>query len=147
MSLRVDHSTQNQNQAVGFESKASGRKGPEFSKALTQAHQVQNQELTSFLQRLDIQGQKLAKSHSLQDLIEFKNMVKSFLKTTLGKSRIMQEENIWDFSGQPRIMARVTKIDRALEELGEQVLSSQAEALKILEKINEIKGLIIDLFA
>jgi uncharacterized protein YaaR (DUF327 family) len=44
-------------------------------------------------------------------------------------------------------MARVTKINKALEELGQQVLSSQAEQLKILDKIGEIRGLIIDLFA
>jgi uncharacterized protein YaaR (DUF327 family) len=44
-------------------------------------------------------------------------------------------------------MVRVTKINQALEELGTQVLESQQEALKILAKIDEIKGLILDLFA
>jgi uncharacterized protein YaaR (DUF327 family) len=59
----------------------------------------------------------------------------------------MQEETLWDYRGQPKVMARVTKIDKALEELGEQMLSTQAEPLKILAKIDEIKGLILDLFA
>ena len=146
MSLRVDHSSQNH--TIGLdEPKTAVRKGTDFGKVLAQTHKLQDQELEIFLRRLESQGEKLAKSHALQDLIEFKNMVKDFLKTTLGKSRILQEETFWDFSGQPRAMSRVTKINRALEELGEQVLSSQAESLTILAKINEIKGLIIDLLA
>jgi uncharacterized protein YaaR (DUF327 family) len=44
-------------------------------------------------------------------------------------------------------MARVTKINQVLEELGTQVLESQQEPLKILAKIDEIRGLILDLFA
>jgi Uncharacterized protein conserved in bacteria len=99
-----------------------------------------------FLERLEKQGQKLSENISLENLTEFKTMVKSFLQSTFGKSRNMQEETFWDYRGQPKVMARVTKINKALEELGEQVLSSQSEPLKILEKIHEIKGLIIDLF-
>lgn len=123
------------------------KRGTDFTNILAQTKQLQSQDLQIFLSRLNDQGQKLAQTMSVEDLIDFKNMVKNFLKSTLGKSRTMQEETIWDFRGQPKIMARVTKINQALEELGEQVLTSQAEPLKILAKIDEIKGLIIDLFA
>jgi uncharacterized protein YaaR (DUF327 family) len=146
MSLRVNNS--NQPNAVNIEIQPnSEKKAADFNTILAQTRQLQSQELEVFLKRLNAQGQKLSQTLSVEDLIDFKNMVKSFLKSTLGKSRTMQEETIWDFRGQPKIMARVTKINQALEEFGEQVLSSQAEPLKILAKIDEIKGLIIDLFA
>ncbi|MGI5901751.1 MAG: YaaR family protein [Desulfitobacteriia bacterium] len=147
MSLRVDSSGQT-NTRLNFDPQTpGGKKEANFQKVLGRTEQLQNKELTLFLNRLDAQGKKLAESLSLEDLVTFKNMIQDFLKTTFGKSRVMQEEVFWDFSGQPKTMARVSKIDRALEDLGEQVLSSQAEALKILAKIDEIKGLIIDLFA
>lgn len=146
MSLRVNNS--GQPKALNIEVQPNSEKrGTEFNNILAHTKQLQSQELEIFLKRLNVQGQKLAETLSVHDLVDFKNMVKSFLKSTLGKSRTMQEETIWDFRGQPKIMARVTKIDRALEELGEQILSSQTEPLKILAKIDEIKGLIIDLFA
>jgi len=146
MSLRVDQSGQSRN--ISFEPQsAAEKKEPDFTRILEQTRVLQKRELEYFLQRLDTQGKKLAESMSLEDLFAFKNMVRDFLKTTLGKCRTMQEETVWDYSGQPRVMARVTKIDRALEELGEQVLSSQVEPLKVLAKIDEIRGLIIDLLA
>lgn len=146
MSIRVNNSSQSKSLNLEVQPNIEKR-GTDFTNILAQTKQLQSQDLQIFMNRLSDQGKKLAQSMSVNDLIEFKNMVKNFLKSTLGKSRTMQEETIWDFRGQPKIMARVTKINQALEELGEQVLSSQAEPLKILAKIDEIKGLIIDLFA
>ena len=146
MSFRINNTGQPKPLGIELSSPAE-KKGTDFNHILSHTRQLQSQELELFLSRLETQGKKLSESMSLEDLIAFKNMVKRFLKSTLGQSRSMQEETIWDYRGQPKAMARVTKINRALEELGEQVLSSQAEPLKILAKIDEIKGLIIDLFA
>jgi len=146
MSIRVNHSDQPQSlnlpTAINTDKKQTN-----FSNILAHTEHVQRQELENFLKKLDHQGQKLAETMAVEDLIEFKNLIKRFLKSTLGQSRSMQEESLWDFRGQPKIMARVTRIDRALEELAEQVLSNQKEPLNILAKIDEIKGLIIDLLA
>lgn len=119
----------------------------EFSQTLTQTQKLQQKELEDFLARLNAQGAKLAKSLSLRDLSDFKDMVKGFLRSTLGQSRKLQEESFWDFRGRPKVMARVSKIDQSLEELGRQVLSEQAKPLDILAKIDEIRGLIVDLYA
>lgn len=147
MSIRINT---NKSSNLNFESEApspSAKSRADFQKVLAHTQKVHNQELDSFLRELDLKGKKLAESLTLKDLWEFKKLIKDFLKSTLGQSRHMQEESCWDFRGQPKIMVRVTKINQALEELGTQVLESQQEALKILAKIDEIKGLILDLFA
>lgn len=146
MLLRVNNSEQTKSITIAPQSLTEKRE-TNFNNILSHTRQLESKELQLFLNKLENQGKKLAESLSLQDLVEFKKMVKSFLKSTLGQSRNMQEETFWDYRGQPKVMARVTKINRALEQLGEQVLSSQSEPLKILAKIDEIKGLIIDLLA
>ncbi|MGI6684028.1 MAG: YaaR family protein [Bacillota bacterium] len=148
MSLRINNaksgsplSRESEVQSISAKNKTN------FKSMLTHTQNAYDKELSSFITQIDLKGKKLAESLSLEDLLEFKNMVKNFLKSTLGQSRSMQEESLWDFRGQPKIMARVTKINQALEELGNQVLQTQQEPLKILAKIDEIKGLILDLFA
>jgi uncharacterized protein YaaR (DUF327 family) len=125
---------------------ANEQNGPEFSKALAKIQILQQGELEDFLCRLNTQGEKLAKSLSLQDLSDFKAMIKLFLRSTFGQSRTMQENTFWDYSGRPKILARITKIENNLEDLGRKVLNKQAAPLDILTKINEIRGLIMDLF-
>lgn len=146
MTLKINGTSQKSSYDAGLQP-ASGKKESNFSTILTQSRQLQSQELQVFIQRLDDVGKKLSENKTLENLTEFKNLVKGFLQSTFGKSRNMQEETLWDFRGQPKVMAHVGKINKALEELGQQVLSEQTEPLKILEKIGEIKGLIIDLFA
>lgn len=146
MPLRIDP---NQRLNSGsLESQTAVEKNtPGFNQALGQAQKLQKKEFQDFLNRFDLLGQKLAQSRSLADLAEFKDMIKGFLRSTLGQSRRLQEETHWDFRGRPKVFARVTQIDETLEELGRRVLSEQAKPLDILAKIDEIRGLVVDLFA
>lgn len=118
-----------------------------FGKALTQVEKLQKRDLVDFLTRIDSLGQKLSHSLSLSDLNAFKDLVKGFLRSTFGQSRQLQEETHWDFRGRPKVFARISRINEALEELGRQVLSEQAKPLEVLGKIDEIRGLVVDLFA
>lgn len=118
----------------------------DFSQIMSQTRKLQSQELQDFLTKLEKKGQQLAESFSLRDLSDFKDMVKSFLRSTFGQSRRVSEESFWDFQGRPKVLSRISDIDKALEELGKKVLDTQAEPLEILSQIDEIRGLIIDLF-
>ena len=146
MPMRIDPSQQSKSVAPGpAGTPATGNAG--FGQTLARVQRLQQQDLENFLTSLAAQGQKMVQSMSVADLIDFKQMVKSFLRSTFGHGRQMQEDTIWDYSGRPKVMARITKINKALEELGEQVLKEQAKPLEILRKIDEIRGLIVDLFA
>ncbi|MFZ3101848.1 MAG: YaaR family protein [Desulfitobacteriaceae bacterium] len=146
MPLRIDGT----HQAESLTREASSPvypNGIEFNKTLSGAQKIQRQELVEFLNRLEIQGNKLTTSLSLRDLADFKAMVKSFLRSTFGQSRSLQENSFWDYSGRPKVLAKVTRIDRELEDLGRKILDKQTKSMDILAKIDEIRGLIVDLFA
>jgi len=145
MSLRIN--TPPQTLAPSHDSQSSLERNSDFSGVLSQTQKIQRIELQAFLDRLETQGKKLAHSLSIRDLKDFRDMVKSFLRSTFGQSRKMQEDTSWDYQGRPKVMARIGKIDQALDELGKQFLEQQAKPLEVLNKIDEIRGLIVDLFA
>lgn len=118
-----------------------------FSETLSAIQTNNQRQLNEFLTRLDTIGNRLAETLSLQDLTEFRDLVKSFLQATLGKSRKMQEETFWDGHGRPKVLARVTEINKVLDELGRQVLDKHPRPLDVLARIDQIRGLILDLFA
>ena len=145
MSIRID--APHQPIAPSLDSQSSLEKTSDFSGVLSQTQKIKRQELQTFLDRLGTQGKQLAQSLSLRYLKDFRDMVKSFLRSTFGQSRKMQEDSSWDSQGRPKVMARIAKIDEALDALGKQLLDQQAKPLEILTKIDEIRGLIVDLFA
>ena len=126
---------------------AQTERGNAFGGVLSKAQMIQRSELEAFLQKLTAQGNKLSESLTLRDLKDFQDMVRSFLRSTFGLSRQMQDEPSWDSQGRPKIMARIAKIDRELDELGKQFLNDQAKPLEVLARIDAIRGMIVDLFA
>ena len=144
MSIRIN--APHQTQTPSLDSQGSLERNSDFSGALSQIQKIQRIELQTFLGRLEVQGKKLSETLTLGDLKDFREMVKSFLRSTFGQSRKMQEESSWDSQGRPKIMARIAQIDHALDELGKKLLDQQAKPLEVLTKIDEIRGLIVDLF-
>ena len=144
MSIRINSPHQNTGPALDS-SNTTERNN--FNGILEQTQKVQKAELQNFLDKLSAQGQKLAQSLSLHDLKDFRDLVKTFLRSTFGQSRKLQEDTSWDFQGRPKVMARISKVDHALDELGKQFLEDQAKPLEVLTKIDEIRGLIVDLMA
>jgi len=145
MTIRID--TPHQTSAPNLDSSSSLEKSNDFNGILSQTQKIQRIELQTFLDRLETQGKKLAHSLSIRDLKDFRVMVKSFLRSTFGQSREMHEESSWDAQGRPKVMARIAKIDQSLDDLGKRLLDQQAKPLEVLTKIDEIRGLIVDLFA
>lgn len=144
-SIRIDAPYQTQTPIL--DSQGTLEHNNDFSGVLSQTQKIKRIELQTFLGRLETQGKKLAHSLSIRDLKDFRAMIKSFLRSTFGQSRQMQEESSWDFQGRPKVMARISKIDQMLDDLGNELLKQQAKPLEVLTKIDEIRGLIVDLFA
>ncbi|AET70322.1 hypothetical protein Desor_4921 [Desulfosporosinus orientis DSM 765] len=145
MSIRINSPHQPLN--ANLDTQNAIEHNSDFGSVFSQTQKIQSAELHTFLERLGMQGKKLAYSMSIGDLKDFRNMVKSFLRSTFGQSRKMQEDTSWDYQGRPKVMARIGKIDQALDDLGKQLLTEQSKPLDILTKIDEIRGLIVDLFA
>ncbi|MFZ3130850.1 MAG: YaaR family protein [Desulfosporosinus sp.] len=144
MSIRIN--APHQTQTPSLDSQGSLERNSDFNGVLSQTQKIQRIELQTFLGRLGTQGKKLSETLTLGDLKDFREMVTSFLRSTFGQSRKMQEESSWDSQGRPKVMARIAQIDHALDELGKQLLDQQAKPLEVLTKIDEIRGLIVDLF-
>lgn len=143
MPLRIDGTQQPE--SLTRSSSPAPRGELDFTQTLGQAQHLQQKELQDFLKQFDVQGKALAQSFSLGDLADFKAMVRSFLRSTFGQSRRLTEETFWDFRGRPKVLARIQQIDQSLEDLGKQLIETQSKPLDLLKKMDEIRGLIIDL--
>lgn len=145
MSMRI-HSS-GQTKSIATDPHPADNAGISFEKTLGNIQRLQQKELEAFITKLDTQAQKLSQTLSVRDLTVFREMIKKFLRSTLGLSRNMQEEACWDPRGHAKVMSKVTKIDYALEELGRKILDKNSKQMDILALIDQLRGLIIDLLA
>lgn len=91
------------------------------------------------------QGQKLAKKVDVRELKIYKKLISEFLDEALSNSRKFLKESFVDRRGRYRVYAVIKKINSELDELTKDVLSTEKDNLRILQRIEDIRGLILDI--
>lgn len=103
----------------------------------------EERDLGDILRDLDEAGERLKEEPSLENLKRYKSLVKAFLKEAISRAYRVKEV-LSRRSGKLFIL--IEKVDRALEDLVDGVLRRQVDALWIASKIEEIRGLLIDIY-
>lgn len=111
-----------------------------YSKELTQDH------LHKLLQDIDQQGVVLSEKPTFRELSKYKTLVKQFIGEVTKKGVGLYQTESWDPYGGNQTLKTVQVLDRKLVELTDHVLNQQNAGLTILERIGEIKGLLINLY-
>ena len=83
----------------------------------------------------------LTKNHS--DVVDYKNLVKQYLKRVLDD---MYELNKFSDTFNSRYYLTVETIDKKLQELTDKIIGNEKDNISILNTLDEIQGLMIDVY-
>lgn len=151
MELKIDGSNRNQrnivNRVNSEGTKPAGRKSVEFE---THLYRQESQNLDETLKQManDIirQGEKLSKKVDISELRVYKKMIAEFLEEAVNGFARFSKESYMDRRGRYRIYSIVKNVNKNLEELTQEILKTERDHLKILARIEDIRGLILDIF-
>ncbi len=102
--------------------------------------------LDKLLDIVDEHGEKLKRSLDKKDMMEYKKRVKDFLKLIQEEFAQTKQSFSWDGRGNLKTYTIIEKVDKNLEALHDLFLEEQADVLEVLSKIDEIRGLLLDLY-
>ncbi|THF74464.1 YaaR family protein [Cohnella fermenti] len=103
------------------------------------------EELNRKLVEIGAQGDRLMRSMTLRELKQYRLMVKSFLEDTLRRGIKLKETKGWDRRGRGKRYKVLEEVDSLLIAMGEELLETEEGRLELLEKVGEIRGLLINL--
>ena len=102
--------------------------------------------LTAVMQSIAAEGKKLKKHMDIRDMKHYRGLIKEFLNEVLTRSHQFSRENYLDRRGRHRVYGIIRIIDKELDELAEELVKDEKDAISILGKIDEIQGLLLDIF-
>lgn len=104
------------------------------------------QRLTTLLSEINLQSKEVEKKFHLNEILKYKKLVKEFLGLTVNNSHKFTKENFLDRRGRHRVLSIVKQVDDELETLTKDFLEKEKDKLKILNKLDGIRGMLLDIF-
>ncbi|KEQ22757.1 MULTISPECIES: YaaR family protein [Paenibacillus] len=111
-----------------------------------QEERATREQLQRILQQIDLQGQRLAKSMTVRELRQYKLLVKQFLEETARRGVQLRDTRGWDRRGRTKRYKLLEEIDAELLGLADELVESEQGRIELLQKIGEIRGMLINLF-
>jgi uncharacterized protein YaaR (DUF327 family) len=116
----------------------------DFSQNFSFARQQKSeQQLKDMMEDIKKKGNRLSVTKCFSDVRAYKNLIKEYLESVLKHMyEIKKDISFW----QTQYFITVETIDLKLEELTQMLLSEEKENLDIANTIDEISGLIVDIY-
>lgn len=103
------------------------------------------EDLERLLPHLDDAAQALIESRTLRNLARYRELVREVLDTVVREAHQLQETSGFS-GGRHKVFVVVQKVDEALEQLGREILNEHANTVHLLEIVDEIRGMLLDLY-
>ncbi|MFV0502810.1 MAG: YaaR family protein [Lachnospirales bacterium] len=104
-----------------------------------------SERLNKLVGDISAQGKKLSDNLDISDMKKYRKLISEFMEEVSSNSHNYNRENFLDKRGRHRVYGIVRKVDENLDRLAEELLKSEKDNLKILERTNEIQGLLLDI--
>ena len=78
---------------------------------------------------------------------KYRSLVKEFMNEVVTRSHEFSRENFLDRRGRHRVYGIIRLVDKNLDELAQELVKDEKDNLAILNKVGEIRGLLLDIAA
>ena len=102
--------------------------------------------LSSMMQEITRQGDRISKKMDVRDMKKYRALIKEFMNEVVSRSHKFSRENFLDRKGRHRVYGIIRQVDDTLDELARELVKDEKDHIAVLKKIDEIRGLILDIF-
>lgn len=101
--------------------------------------------LSLMMEDITMQGKKLGKHMDVRDMKHYRKLIQEFMSEIVNRSHKFSRENFLDRRGRHRVYGMIKRVNAALDELAQELMKEEKDHLSILGKIDEIRGLLLDI--
>ncbi len=104
-----------------------------------------SERLGSLIGDITVQGKKIAEHMDINDLKRYRGLISDFINEVVTNSHHFSRENFLDRRGRHRVYGIVKLVNKELDDLAQELLKAEKDHIKILDKTDEIRGLLLDI--
>ncbi len=104
-----------------------------------------SERLSVMMQEITMQGEKLGKHMDVRDMKHYRRLIQEFMNEIVNRSHKSSRENFLDRRGRHRVYGMIKRVNVVLDELAGELIKEEKDTLAILSKVDEIRGLLLDI--
>ena len=104
-----------------------------------------SERLSVMMQEITMQGEKLGKHMDVRDMKHYRRLIQEFMNEIVNRSQKFSRENFLDRRGRHRVYGMIKRVNVVLDELAGELIKEEKDTLAILSKVDEIRGLLLDI--
>jgi len=134
-------------QVRGTETRSTGEvENSAFRRTLTDlSEEMLKARLSEMREDIEKQGERLSDRVDVKEFEKYRRLIREFLDEIVSNGYTFSREDAYASRGRHRYIATVKVIDEKLDELGKEVMKDQADKINIIHKIDDIRGLLLDI--
>ncbi|MCL2351159.1 MAG: YaaR family protein [Firmicutes bacterium] len=103
--------------------------------------------LDALIGDITVWGRHIAEHMDIKDMKRYRSLVGDFINEVVTHSLKFSRENFLDRRGRHRVYGIIRLVDKELDELARELLKTEKDHIAILDKTDEIRGLLLDILA
>ena len=104
-----------------------------------------SERLSVMMQEITMQGEKLGKHMDVRDMKHYRRLIQEYMNEIVNRSHKFSRENFLDRRGRHRVYGMIKRVNVVLDELAGELIKEEKDTLAILSKVDEIRGLLLDI--
>ena len=102
--------------------------------------------LNAMMGEITEQGEKIKKRRDIRDMKHYRALIKDFMNEVVNRSHKFSRENFLDKRGRHRVYGMIRLVDEKLDIIASELIKDEQDIMLIMGNIDEIRGLLLDIF-
>ncbi len=118
-----------------------------FARQLTTLGEAQYERYMQDLQeRIRKQGERIKQKADLKAVMDYRGLIGELLNEAANNAFAGHKAESFDQRGRHKVHFVIRSINQKLEDLTREILADQQDNIRILQMVDDIRGLLVDLF-
>ncbi len=118
-----------------------------FARQLTTLSESQYERYVQDLQeRIRKQGEKLKAKADIKAVMEYRALISELMNEVANNAFAGHKAEAFDLKGRHKVHFVIRSVNQKLEELTREILADQQDNIRILQMVDDIRGLLVDMF-
>jgi uncharacterized protein YaaR (DUF327 family) len=120
--------------------------GVEFSRHMMNFSEAQYRKYIEDLKdRINRQGDAVKQRADIGAFLQYRKLIAELLEVAAGNAYACTRTSAFDAKGRRNVFVLIKQVNAKLDEMAQQILTEQQDTIRLLEMVDDVRGLLLDI--